>query len=229
MFVSLYVCLCYTISYHIISYYAILSYATLGAPPLPSGDQNEAHARLGWRYLSNATCLRRPHFVLCAFRRVWDHHNLPHYSPPLKETRVRQVVFDKWFPPRDTLFGAHALDASVRMPVRRRRRRRTMPWHAVPRRVALPRRGEVLQATSHVPDHVVPDDTLRAARRAKAGGLWSGWPKIIGGHRPRDRRKRTRASQSFPGHSGPPLFRGGPAGETSAGFQVWAPAQGSPV
>ena len=53
---------------------------------------------LGWQYLSNATCLMRPQFALCVFRRVKDHHNLLHYSPPLKKTCVRQAVLDKRFP-----------------------------------------------------------------------------------------------------------------------------------
>ena len=49
---------------------------------------------LGWHYLSNATCLIRPH-LFCVFRRVKDHHTLPEYSPLLKNTCVRQVVLDK--------------------------------------------------------------------------------------------------------------------------------------
>ena len=36
--------------------------------------------------------------VLCVFRRAKDHRNLLHYSPCLKNTCVRQVALDKWFP-----------------------------------------------------------------------------------------------------------------------------------
>ena len=35
---------------------------------------------------------------VCVFRRVKDHHNLLEYSPLLKNTCVRRVVLDKWFP-----------------------------------------------------------------------------------------------------------------------------------
>ena len=45
------------------------------------------------RYLSNTAS-----FVLCASRRAEDHHKLLHYSPLLKNTCVRRVVLDKWFP-----------------------------------------------------------------------------------------------------------------------------------
>ena len=48
-------------------------------------------ALLLYRYLSN-----KASFVVCAVR-VKDHHNLPNYSPRLKNTCVRQVVLDKWF------------------------------------------------------------------------------------------------------------------------------------
>ena len=47
--------------------------------------------RLGWHYLSNATCRMKASFVLCVFRRVKDRHNLLRYSPLLKKTSVRQV------------------------------------------------------------------------------------------------------------------------------------------
>ena len=54
----------------------------------------------GCHNLSNTTCLIRPHLVyaLCVFRRVKDHHHLLHDSPLLKNTCLRQVVIDKWFP-----------------------------------------------------------------------------------------------------------------------------------
>ena len=50
-------------------------------------------ALLVQRYLSNAAS-----FVLRASPRVKDHHNLLHCSPLEKNTCVRQVVLDKWFP-----------------------------------------------------------------------------------------------------------------------------------
>ena len=51
---------------------------------------------IGWHYLSKAACLMRPHLLcVCVFRRVKDHRNLLHYSPPLKKTCFRQVVLDK--------------------------------------------------------------------------------------------------------------------------------------
>ena len=37
-------------------------------------------------------------FVLRSVRRVKDHHHLPHHSQRLKNTCVRQVELDKWFP-----------------------------------------------------------------------------------------------------------------------------------
>ena len=51
-------------------------------------------------YLSNATCLIRPHlcYVCVCVRRVKDHYVLPYDSPRLKNTCVRQVVLDKRFP-----------------------------------------------------------------------------------------------------------------------------------
>ena len=54
---------------------------------------------LGRHYLSNVTCLMRPH-LFCVLRRVRGHPNLPHRSPLLKKTSVRRVVFDKWCPLR---------------------------------------------------------------------------------------------------------------------------------
>ena len=52
---------------------------------------------LGWHYLSNATCLIRPH-SLCFPARRRSSRNLPHDSPLLKKTCVKQLVLDKWFP-----------------------------------------------------------------------------------------------------------------------------------
>ena len=59
-------------------------------------DWAPCNPKFGWHYLSNAAS-----FALCTFHRVKDHHNLPHSSPVLKKTRVRQVVLDKWSPPPD--------------------------------------------------------------------------------------------------------------------------------
>ena len=68
-------------------------------PLLPPRRRHRRQTWLGWHYLSNITCLIRPRvFYACVFRRVKDHHNLPHDSPRLKSTCVIQVVFDKWFP-----------------------------------------------------------------------------------------------------------------------------------
>ena len=67
--------------------------------PVRSEGGNQASpslvALLVQSYSSNAASL-----VLCALRRVKDHCNLPHDSPRLKKSCVRQVVLDKWLPPR---------------------------------------------------------------------------------------------------------------------------------
>ena len=55
-------------------------------------------ARRVERYVSNTAS-----FVLCAARRVKDHHHMPNNSPRLKNICVRQVVIDKWFPPNYTI------------------------------------------------------------------------------------------------------------------------------
>ena len=52
---------------------------------------------VGWHYLSNATCLIRPHFC-CIFCHVKDHRNSLHRSLLSKKSCVRQGVLDKWFP-----------------------------------------------------------------------------------------------------------------------------------
>ena len=53
----------------------------------------------GWQhYLSNATCLIRPHLFSAALLVSYGWLNLPHALPLLKKTCVRQVVSDKWFP-----------------------------------------------------------------------------------------------------------------------------------
>ena len=65
--------------------------------PAAAGTGNP-RAALGWHYLSNATCLMRPH-LCCVFRRDKDHRILlQFYSPLLKKacliqtSSVRQVV-----------------------------------------------------------------------------------------------------------------------------------------
>ena len=75
--------------------------------PCLCGSDSVWVARLVSRYSSNTAS-----FVVCVFRDVKDHHNLPHYSPRSKNTCVRQVVLDKWFPlifppsgPRDLQFA----------------------------------------------------------------------------------------------------------------------------
>ena len=56
---------------------------------LPSGGLN----------LSNASCLMHAaSFVLCVFRRVYDHYHLLRHSSLSKSVSVREVVLDKWFP-----------------------------------------------------------------------------------------------------------------------------------
>ena len=67
-------------------------------PALPSLLPAPALASLGRHYLSNATCRIQASFVSCAVDSVRDHRALQNESPPLKKTRVRQVVLDKWLP-----------------------------------------------------------------------------------------------------------------------------------
>ena len=56
-------------------------------------------APLGWHYLSNATCLIQPHLFHALFivSRITINYQT-NCSPLLKNTCVRQVVLDKWFP-----------------------------------------------------------------------------------------------------------------------------------
>ena len=57
-----------------------------------NGNGN-SNSNVGQHYSSNATCLiSTASFVLCAVRRVRDHHILLHTLPLLKKARVRQVV-----------------------------------------------------------------------------------------------------------------------------------------
>ena len=67
--------------------------AGLEAPDL----EPAARALLGWHYLSNATCLRRPQLFSGAWLVEYGYLKLLHYSPLLKKTCIRQVVLDKWF------------------------------------------------------------------------------------------------------------------------------------
>ena len=50
----------------------------------PSGPLTNHPSMLGWHYLSNATCLIRPH-LFCALFSVKDHHNLLSCSSCLKK------------------------------------------------------------------------------------------------------------------------------------------------
>ena len=56
-----------------------------------------AHPRrgIGWHYLSNATCLMRPHVISTALPVSYGLLKLRHCSPLSKKTCVRQVVLDK--------------------------------------------------------------------------------------------------------------------------------------
>ena len=53
--------------------------------------------------------------VLCVFLSVKDHHELLHSSPRLKNTCVRQVVSDKWFPVKiaDVYFNAEVTICNI--------------------------------------------------------------------------------------------------------------------
>ena len=80
--------------------YARLFYAMLGYAMLRYTTLSYHILSYSWvallvlqDYLSNTAS-----FVLCVFRRVKDHLNLLYYSPRLKNTCVRQVAVDKWFP-----------------------------------------------------------------------------------------------------------------------------------
>ena len=61
---------------------------------MPPRSRRSAACPWAWRCLSDATCLMRPRLFKGVFRRVKDYHNSQHYSPLLKNTRVRQVVSD---------------------------------------------------------------------------------------------------------------------------------------
>ena len=59
----------------------------------------------GWHYLSNATCLIRPHLLHSTFivSRITILCQIN--SPRFKKTLVRQVALDKWFPLNHERFG----------------------------------------------------------------------------------------------------------------------------
>ena len=91
--------------------------------------------RLGWHYLSHATCLIRPHlfYALCIVS-VKDHRNLPNDSPLLKKTCGRQAVLDKRFP-LSAVYGGRASGGPLRVagavdPPRAAGRRPPGPWEA---------------------------------------------------------------------------------------------------
>ena len=66
---------------------------------------------IGWHYLSNATCLIRPRSFYVSVCRVKEHRNVLHCSPLLKNTCVRQVVLDKWFPLKEANSSCHVAEA----------------------------------------------------------------------------------------------------------------------
>ena len=64
----------------------------------PGPLQADMLQSIGWHYLSNATCLIRPHFFYVLF--IVPRITMICYilSPLLKKASVRQVALDKWFP-----------------------------------------------------------------------------------------------------------------------------------
>ena len=95
-----------------------------GHRPLPA-------ASLGWHYLSNATCLIRPHLIIvCVVDSFKDRHSLLQCLPLLKNTSVRQVVLDQWYPP-DSAGGVcrpgHPSTGARRSSLADRVRRASMP------------------------------------------------------------------------------------------------------
>ena len=84
--------------------------------PQPSRLGRMRQQSVGWHYLSTATCLtNRTSFVLCVFRRLKDHHTLPHGSLLLKKARVRQVVLRQGAPPESGQLAAEI--ATARRPL----------------------------------------------------------------------------------------------------------------
>ena len=66
-----------------------------------NSNRNSNSTWFGWHYLSNATCLTYGLTCFVTGLLVWyGELNSPQYSRLLKETRVRQVVLDMWFPLR---------------------------------------------------------------------------------------------------------------------------------
>ena len=66
--------------------------------------------KIGWHYLSNATCLIRPHlFYACLVVSRITTLAWLHYSPCMKKTSVRQVVLVEWLPLRRSPFPSPAL------------------------------------------------------------------------------------------------------------------------
>ena len=56
------------------------------------------YANLGWHYLPKATCLIRLHLLHACVLCQGSHQLLLYCSPRLKNTFVRHLVLDKWFP-----------------------------------------------------------------------------------------------------------------------------------
>ena len=73
IYIHIYIYIYHGISYDIISYY--MSCRDLATTLLMPSKQRRAS--IGWHYLSNATCLMRPHlFYVCVCVALKDHHNL---------------------------------------------------------------------------------------------------------------------------------------------------------
>ena len=58
-----------------------------------------------WHYLSEATCLMRPHLFSTALPVFHRESQLLRYSPPLRKACVGQVALDKRFPSEDRRWG----------------------------------------------------------------------------------------------------------------------------
>ena len=90
-YVCIYTCVYIYIYTHVCIY--IYIYIYMYTKILQAAILLQLGALLVSRYLSNAAS-----FVFCVVYSVKDHHNSLHCSPLLKNTCVRQVVLDKWFP-----------------------------------------------------------------------------------------------------------------------------------
>ena len=102
------------VSHQIVSLmsYPTLPYPTLPFPTLPCSIlpyHHTSHHITSYIIITSCRITARTtpyriisHHLGGTTCRVKDHHDLPMYSPPLNKTCVRQVMLDKWFPPRIT-------------------------------------------------------------------------------------------------------------------------------